>query len=90
MQMWLYGTRGGAHWPRCEVLESNKQTKQFYNKTLKLMPPGLEAHAEECVQFARAVAEGAPSPVPAEQSLQVLRILDGIYRSQKVGAEVRI
>ena len=90
MQMWLYGTQGGAHWPGCQVLQSNKQTRQFYNKTLKLTPPGLEPHAEECAQFARAVAEGSPSPVPAEQSLQVLSILDGIYRSQETGGEVRL
>ena len=45
---------------------------------------------DDVVVFARAVAEGAPSPVPAEQSLQVLSILDGIYRSQKSGGEVSI
>ena len=48
----------------------------------------MEAHAQECVEFARAVAAGAPSPVPPEQSLQVMKILDGIYRSQEKGGEV--
>ncbi|SVE22686.1 uncharacterized protein METZ01_LOCUS475540, partial [marine metagenome] len=32
----------------------------------------------------------APSPVPPEQSLQVMQILDGIYRSQDAGSEVEI
>jgi predicted dehydrogenase len=50
----------------------------------------MEPHALECVEFARAVAEGAPSPVEAEQSLQVMAILDGIYRSQAEGREVSI
>jgi predicted dehydrogenase len=50
----------------------------------------MEPHALECVEFAKAVAEGAPSPVPAEQSLQVMAILDGIYRSQAQGREVKI
>lgn len=90
MQMWLYGTDGGSHWPSCQILDSNNETMQQYNRTPKLFPPGLEAHAQECVEFARAVAEGGPSPVPAEQSLQVLKILDGIYRSQKAGGEVRL
>ena len=90
MQMWLYGTGGGAHWPKCEIYESNYQTRQQYNRELKLMYEGLEAHAQECVEFAAAVAAGDPSPVPAEQSLQVLKILDGIYRSQAQGAEVRL
>ena len=90
MQMWLYGTDGGAHWPKCEIYESNNQTRQQYNRELKLMHAGLEAHAQECVEFAAAVAAGGPSPVPAEQSLQVLKILDGIYRSQAQGGEVKL
>jgi predicted dehydrogenase len=40
--------------------------------------------------FAEAVAKGKPSPVPAEQSLQVMAILDGIYRSQEEGKEVTL
>ena len=90
MQMWLYGTKAGLHWPQCEILESNLETRQFYNRTLKLMYDGLEPHAQECVAFAAAIANGAPSPVPAEQSLQVMGILDGIYRSQQAGGEVRL
>lgn len=89
MQMWLYGSDGGAHWPKCEIYQSNYQTRQQYNRQLKLMYDGLEAHAQECVEFAQAISEGQPSPVPAEQSLQVLKILDGIYRSQQSGGEVR-
>ena len=38
----------------------------------------------------KAVANDAPSPVPAEQSLYVMSILDGIYRSQREGREVSI
>jgi predicted dehydrogenase len=50
----------------------------------------MEAHALECVEFARAVVEGLPSPVPAEQSLYVQAILDGVYRSQEEGREVKV
>ena len=90
MQMWLYGTRGGSHWPKCEIYSTNYESQQHYNIALKRTANLMEPHALECVEFARAVAEGAPSPVPAEQSLQVLTILDGIYRSQAGGAEVRL
>ena len=90
MQMWLYGTEGGSHWPNCEILSSNYETRQQYNRTLQLTKDGLEPHALECVEFARAVAEGRPSPVPAEKSLQVMAILDGIYRSQAERREVLI
>ncbi len=90
MQIWLYGTGGGCHWPKADFLASNYETRQLYNRTLQLTKDALEPHAQECVEFARAVADGAPSPVPAEHSLQVLSILDGIYRSQQSGGEVKL
>jgi predicted dehydrogenase len=90
MQMWLYGTEGGCHWPKGEFLTSNYATRQLYNRQIKLTKDVMEAHALECVTFAKAVVDGASSPVPAEQSLQVLSILDGIYRSERAGREVAI
>ena len=86
----LYGTEGGCHWPTTKILETNYETKQFYNRFLQLTQDKMEPHALECVAFAKAVAEGAPSPVAAEESLQVQAILDGIYRSQEEGREVRV
>ena len=88
--MWLYGTTAGAHWPKCEFLESNSETKQHYNRTLQLFPNLLEPHAQECVEFAQAIVDDAPSPVPPEQSLQVISILNGIYGSQEQGGEIRV
>ncbi len=88
MQMWLYGTEGGCHWPEGKFMGTNYTTKQFFNQTIKLTSDAMEPHALECVEFARVVSEGGPSPVPAEQSLQVMTILDGIYRSQVEGREV--
>ena len=90
MQMWLYGTGGGCHWPSVEFLNSNYDTKQQFNRQLKNTKDVMEAHAFECYEFARAIHEGRPSPVPPEQSLQVMTILDGIYRSQAEGGEVRL
>jgi predicted dehydrogenase len=89
MQMWLYGVKGGAHWPANEILVADGATRQHKNTQL-LNAEGGEAHAKECVAFAEAVATGKPSPVPAEQSLDVISILDGLYRSAKEGREVRL
>ena len=89
-QIWLYGTKGGAHLPKCEVYYSDNETKQHYNYQLQNTGDRMKSHALECVEFARAVAQGKPSPVPAEQSLQVMAILDGIYRSQEAGKELRL
>lgn len=90
MQVWLYGSEGGCHWPKAEFLSTNYETRQLYNRQLKLTRDAMEPHALECVEFAKAVAEGAPSPVPPEQSLLVMQILDGIYRSQRAGREITI
>lgn len=89
-QMWLYGTRAGCHWPRCEMYETNYATRQHYNRTLQLTHDALEPHALECVAFAQAIVDGAPVPVPAEQSLQVMTILDAVYRSQLERREVHL
>ena len=90
MQAWIYGDEGGCHWPSAQFLDTNYTTRQFNNRTLQLTQDKMEPHALECVEFAKAIVAGAPSPVPAEQSLQVLAILDGIYRSQAEGREVSI
>ncbi len=90
MQMWLYGKNGGSHWPKCEIYQSNNTTQQLTNRTLKLTKDIRPAHAQECVEFAQAIVDGKPSPVPAEQSLQVLTILNGVYKSQEIGGEVKL
>lgn len=88
MQMWLYGTDAGAHWPKVEILNTNYDTKQLYNRSLKMTKDLAEPHAQECIEFAQAIVDGAPSPVPAEQSMQVMQILNAVYESQKTGREV--
>lgn len=89
-RVWLYGTEGGAEWPDATFLSSNYPNKQLVNRTLQLTRDTMEPHALECVEFARVVAEDLPSPVPAEHSLHVQTILDGIYRSQAAGKEVAV
>jgi predicted dehydrogenase len=89
MQMWLYGDKAGAHWPSNELLWNNNATQQQMNMQLQRAESG-EPHALECMAFADAVANGKPSPVPAEQSLDVITILDGLYKSAETGAEVRL
>lgn len=89
-KMWLYGTDGGCEWPNCDFMATDYKNRQLINRTLQLTQDELEPHAQECVAFAQAVAEDLPSPVPAEHSLYVQVILDGIYRSQIAGAEVPV
>ena len=88
-QMWLYGTEGGLNWPANKILKSNNETKRTFDIQLDKAPGGMEAHAYECVKFAEAIAEGKPSPVPAENSRDVQQILNGLYESADAGREVR-
>lgn len=90
MQMWLYGTGGGIHWPTSTLLQSNNDTKRLYDTQLSPVGSGMEAHAAECVAFAEAIAEGKSSPVPPEDSRDVQAILDALYRSAAEGREIRI
>jgi len=89
MRMWLYGTGGGIEWPANLLLQSDNETKRTLDVQLGKVGQGMEAHAAECVAFADAIANGKPSPVPAENSLDVQTILNGLYESAKQGREVR-
>jgi predicted dehydrogenase len=90
IQTWLYGTKAGAHWPKCEIYEANNRLKQHYDRTLKITDEKLRPHHQEIVEFAQAIVDGGPSPVPPEQSLQVQQILAALYESQETGREVII
>ncbi|MCB0005194.1 MAG: Gfo/Idh/MocA family oxidoreductase [Anaerolineales bacterium] len=88
MRMWLYGDKGGSLWPKCEIYSTDNGNKQFFNRQLMRTDGKIKPHALECMEFAKAISEGGPSPVPAEQSLQVMTILDAIYESQATQREV--
>ncbi len=90
MQMWLYGTQSGSHWPSNRLISSNLTTKRTFDTQLNDAGKGQEPHARECAAFAAAVASGAPSPVPAEQSRDVQAILNALYESAAQGKEIRI
>jgi predicted dehydrogenase len=90
VQTWLYGTRAGAHWPKCEIYETNNALKQQYNRILKSTDESRRPHHQEIVEFAKAIVDGGTSPVPSESSLQVQMILEALYKSQETGREVLI
>jgi predicted dehydrogenase len=89
-QVTLYGVKGGAHWPDGKLYQTNPITRQLYSTQLEMIKDITPPHALECMEFAQAIIEGAPSPVPAEQSLQVISILDAVYKSEITGREVRL
>ena len=48
------------------------------------------AHTEEILAFAAAIREGKPSPVPLDQSIVVIGILEAIMKSSQTDKEVKI
>jgi predicted dehydrogenase len=84
----LMGTDAGAEWPDLEIFgESAGSTT---DTKLQYSDDKVGGHYKECAAFAEAILTGKTSPVPAEQSLNVMRILDGLYRSNEAGREVEV
>jgi predicted dehydrogenase len=81
------GDRGGMAWPDGLLVgETNRVPWE-----MRPADPGKgQPFQEEIQQFALAVRDGLPSPVPVEESLAVIQILEAVYRSSKEGKEVQI
>lgn len=82
----LIGTEAGAEWPDLSIF--GEKAGSTTDIKLKFADDGVGGHQKEIAAFADAVLSGKPSPVPTEQSLNVIKILDGLYRSNETGREV--
>jgi len=82
----LLGKKSSIHWP----------TGHFHtvvNRSLvdgKVLPRAgrKPAHTEEIIAFADAIRNGKPSPVPIEQTIYVIAILEGIMKSSQLHKEI--
>lgn len=84
----LFGKKGSVTWPLnevCSCVNGTFVTGQV-SPGKKLQPP----HTEEIFAFAKAIREDLPSPVPVEETLRVIAILEGIYRSAETGGEITL
>jgi predicted dehydrogenase len=87
IRLQCFGTKGGATWPDGIVVgETNRVPWDLRLNEV----PAASAHKEEILQFALAVRDGLPSPIPVEDTLNVIRILDGMYRSAQEKKEIAI
>jgi len=88
MKAMVCGTLGGM-----DITEGKIMTQEHGLVRVSTVEGFAEpkAHAAAITAFVEAVQKDGPVPVPAEESLVVMTILDGIYRSQaKGGAEVKL
>lgn len=88
MSFQVFGTKGGAKWPSTEFATVHGRT--FAQGTLthpKNIPSGYE---EEIRAFFNCVVDNKPSPVPWTETINVIAILESIYRAQEAGREVKV
>jgi predicted dehydrogenase len=88
IRLQCYGTRGGLVWPEGVVVGETNRVP--WSLRPDQCPKGPTGHHEEILQFALAVRDGLPSPVPVEETLNVVRILEGLYRSAEAKREVML
>jgi len=85
----VFGTEAGAYLPWGSPPEIyTEKNRTFMVKQLVGLPQ-VATHSEEIRLFLEAVDKNKEVPVPPEQTLEVIKILDGVYRSSKSGREVR-
>jgi predicted dehydrogenase len=84
----LLGKKSSVQWP-------SGHFHSVANRTLidgKLLPAAgrKPAHTEEILAFAEAIRTGKSSPVPIEQTIYVIAILEAIMLSSKLEKEVEV
>jgi len=88
MSCMILGDKAGVSWPSGQVCTVSNGA--LIDAKIQPLPMRPQTHTTEIWEFYDAVVNHKPAPVPAEQALKVIKILDGIYRSQKTGREVRL
>jgi predicted dehydrogenase len=87
VRLQCFGAHGGLVWP--DGVIAGETDRIPWDKHLR-DKAGNPAHHEAIYRFALAVRGGKPSPVPVEETLQVIRILEGLYRSAETKREVQL
>jgi predicted dehydrogenase len=83
----VYGTEGGLQWP--EGVLATEREKLPRDVTLADAPES-SPFKESVHQFAAAVAESKPVPIPPEETLFAVRVVEAMYRSAKESREVAV
>lgn len=88
MSCTLFGTKAGVSWPSGAVSSSNDG--KLVDSTIEPADSSVKPHFLVIADFYDAIVNNKPSPLSADNALKVIKILDGIYRSQRIGKEVRL
>jgi predicted dehydrogenase len=83
----LFGTEAGACYPDLEIY--GERNRVIYDEKVSYVPE-LQGHVEEIKSFVDSVANNKPVSVPPEQTLQVIRMLEAMYKSAAKKGEVKL
>jgi len=84
----LFGLKAGLEWPSGRF--STTANRALIDGTIHRQPGLPKPHTGEIIAFHEAVTQGKPSPVPVEQTVFVIAILEAIMRSSASKREERI
>lgn len=83
----VLGTEAGLHWPAGLYVEEREGVPRSIQLT---MPNSVSPYQQSIYRFAEAVANNTPVPIPPEESLQAVRMMESVYVSARAGREVPI
>jgi predicted dehydrogenase len=84
----ILGDKGGLQ--TSPVLLSTDKNGAMVDITPQVPRSNEDPHTTEVKAFIKAIKEGAPSPVPGEQALEITKIFDAVMKSSHSGAMVSI
>jgi len=87
MNVWLLGEKGGADVAQGKIF--TEDAGSLWDRTPYELPP-MKTYLAELEAFVDAIRLKKPVPVPGEQAVVTQTILDAVYKSAKLGKEVRI
>ena len=82
----LYGDKAGANLSPLTIYTEKDHTLV----DLKFKTDELGAHHVEIAHFVDCIQNGTELISPAEEAVEVMKILDALYKSAETGAEVRL
>ncbi len=82
----VFGSKASVHWPSKEY--STVVNGVLVDGTLHDVDHLKPSHQEEILAFTNAIRQGHSSPVPVDQTLKVISILEGIVESGRTGREI--
>ena len=84
----LFGTEAGASWPACEYYTHTR--RDYVHTQIALRETKETPYHAEIRLFAQAILGHTAVPVPPQQSRCVVAVLEGLYKSHRLGRSVKV